>query len=165
MKKNQTLNRAQTSAAGFTLIEMLVVIFIIGILVSLLLSNILGARQRAEDIDRKNDAQQMKKALRLYYNDNQAYPASAIIPAAGESFDDGASTVYIKEVPEYKTDGYGVDADAEQFILVVTLDNPSDQAIDESQSYCNSSITAVNDNLTPDIIVIDEALDYVVCED
>ena len=157
MKKNQTLNRAQTSAAGFTLIEMLVVIFIIGILVSLLLSNILGARQRAEDIDRKNDAQQMKKALRLYYNDNQAYPASAIIPAAGESFDDGASTVYIKEVPEYKA--YGVSTDTEQFILLVTLDNPSDQTIGESQSYCSGSIGA----MVPTIDV--GAMDYVVCED
>jgi prepilin-type N-terminal cleavage/methylation domain-containing protein len=155
MKKNQALGEVQTSSAGFTLIELLVVIFIIGILVSLLLSNILGARQRAEDIDRKNDAQQMKKALRLYYNDNQAYPAS--IPLEGESFDDGASTVYIKEVPEYKA--YGVDADDEQFIFVVTLDNPSDQAIDESQSYCSSSISSVSPAITI------EALDYVVCED
>ena len=159
MKKNQTLNRAQTSAAGFTLIEMLVVIFIIGILVSLLLSNILGARQRAEDIDRKNDAQQMKKALRLYYNDNQVYPTS--VPSPGASFDDD-STVYIKEVPEYKA--YGVDDDAEQFILLVALDNPSDQTISESQSYCSGSVTAVNDYLVDDIIPT-PGVDYVVCED
>jgi len=54
--KNTIFARLRNQA-GFTLIEILVVIFIIGILVSLLLSNILGARQRSEDMERKSEHQ------------------------------------------------------------------------------------------------------------
>ncbi len=67
MKKITQLN-------GFTLIEVLVVISIIGILASFILPNLLGMRQRAADTKTKNNMNQFKNALRLYYNDNQAYP-------------------------------------------------------------------------------------------
>lgn len=148
MKKNRSIS-------GFTLIELLVVIFIIGVLVSLLLSNILGARQRAEDMERKNGLQQMKRALRLYYNDNQSYPGN--IPVAGDQFDDGGDAIYIKEVPEY--DDYSTDAARDRFVLTVTLDNVSDKNILESRSRCSSSLSAVD----PSVAVL--AATYVVCED
>ncbi len=59
---------------GFTLIELLVVIFIIGVLTAVVLPNLIGARQRGRDAKRKQDLESIKNALRLYYNDNQAYP-------------------------------------------------------------------------------------------
>ena len=142
--------------SGFTLIELLVVIFIIGILVSLLLANILGARQRAEDLERKNDLQQMKRALRLYYNDNQRYPPADEAPSIGEEFGDG-DTIYIREVPFYER--YSVDATRDRFVMMVYLDNASDQDIVKSQERCASSIGAVIFPL-PDLSGA-----YVVCED
>ncbi len=59
---------------GFTLVELLVVISIIGTLVAILLPNFMGARERARDAQKIQDAYAIKNALRMYYNDNQAYP-------------------------------------------------------------------------------------------
>jgi general secretion pathway protein G len=65
-----------SSQRGFTLIEMLIVMVVIGILAGILLTNMQGARQRARDGARKIDMREIKTALRLYYNDFQAYPAN-----------------------------------------------------------------------------------------
>ncbi|MBU1326650.1 type II secretion system GspH family protein [Patescibacteria group bacterium] len=62
---------------GFSLIELLVVIAIIAVLLGLALPNFLGARQRAQDAKRKEEVNQLKQALRMYYNDYQRYPPSA----------------------------------------------------------------------------------------
>lgn len=135
---------------GFTLIELLVVLFIIGILASLILANILGARQRAEDVQRKNDLQQMQKALRLFYNDYQRYPDSTQLNK-GERFE-VEETVYMGQLPEEFE--YFVDNNEDLFRLWVSLDNPSDQDISKSQSRCPevAGMAVYDDN------------DYVVCE-
>lgn len=62
---------------GFTLIEMLVVISIIGILAVLISANLNSARSRARDAERKSDLRNIETALRLYYNDEGAYPAAS----------------------------------------------------------------------------------------
>jgi prepilin-type N-terminal cleavage/methylation domain-containing protein len=59
---------------GFTLVELLVVISIIATLTAILLPNFMGARERARDAQKIQDAYAIKNALRMYYNDNQAYP-------------------------------------------------------------------------------------------
>ncbi len=135
---------------GFTLIELLVVLFIIGILASLILANILGARQRAEDVQRKNDLQQMQKALRLFYNDYQRYPDSTQLNK-GERFE-VEETVYMGQLPEEFE--YFVDNNEDLFRLWVSLDNSSDQDISKSQSRCPevAGMAVYDDN------------DYVVCE-
>lgn len=60
---------------GFTLIELLVVIAIIGVLTAIIVPNFMGARERANDSKKKQDMETIKTALRMYYNDNQSYPA------------------------------------------------------------------------------------------
>lgn len=60
---------------GFTLVELLVVISIIGVLAGLLLVNLSNVRERGRDTQRKSDLNQLKTALRLYFNDYQTYPA------------------------------------------------------------------------------------------
>lgn len=62
--------------SGFTLIELLVVISIIGILTSLVMSNMNSARERARDTQRKSDLRNIQTALRLYYNDAGRYPCT-----------------------------------------------------------------------------------------
>lgn len=59
---------------GFTLIELLVVITIIGVVSSIILTNVSKARAKARDTRRISDIHQLKIALELYYSANNAYP-------------------------------------------------------------------------------------------
>lgn len=59
---------------GFTLMEMLLVIAIIGILSSITLANLGGARGKARDSERVTEVGQIALALSLYYNACRAYP-------------------------------------------------------------------------------------------
>lgn len=60
---------------GFTLLELLVVIGIIGLLASVIVINLTGARKRARDTKRISDARQMQTAMEEYYGKNAKYPA------------------------------------------------------------------------------------------
>ena len=51
---------------------------------------------KAKDAIRKHDAQEIKKALDLYYNDHNCYPTS--VPF-GSSWTQGR-TIYMKKVPQ-----------------------------------------------------------------
>lgn len=60
---------------AFTLIELLVVIAIIGILSSIVLTNLNGSRQKARDVKRVADVKQLQLALALYFDANNGkYP-------------------------------------------------------------------------------------------
>jgi len=54
---------------GFTLVEILIVVAIIGILTGLITVNLSAARERARDVQRKGDLKQIQMALELYKND------------------------------------------------------------------------------------------------
>ena len=69
------INMRKTNQKGFTIIELLVVIVIIGILVALALPQLFAAQARGRDTDRKNDLKNISQQLETYYNDNDgAYP-------------------------------------------------------------------------------------------
>ncbi len=59
---------------GFTLIELLVVVAIIGVLASMVMSNLNEARERARDTSRLAMTKNIEKALEMYYLDNGGYP-------------------------------------------------------------------------------------------
>ena len=62
---------------GFTLLELLIVIVIIGILAVLIIPNLISGPQRARDSTRKNDIRSIKQALETYYTDNNVYPTTS----------------------------------------------------------------------------------------
>ncbi len=78
---------------GFTLIELLVVIAIIGLLSTLAVVALNNARMKSRDAKRVSDVKQIQTALELYYNDQNAYPASL-----GTSIAAGGVT-YMASVP------------------------------------------------------------------
>ena len=62
---------------GFTLLELLIVIVIIGILALLIIPNITSAPKKARDTKRKTDITTVRKGLEEYFVNNNAYPASS----------------------------------------------------------------------------------------
>lgn len=63
---------------GFTLIELLVVISIIALLANVIFIALGNTRAKARDARRKVDMDQMRKALEIYFNDNQFFPQPGI---------------------------------------------------------------------------------------
>lgn len=74
---------AKGRSAGFTLVELLVVLVIITILSAIVLSSLTEGRMRARDTKRVTDIGQLKIALSLYFDQNGSYPAglSALAPS------------------------------------------------------------------------------------
>ena len=60
--------------SGFTLIEVLIVVFIIGLLASVVLVGLGAFRQRGRDARRVADLRSAQNALELYYAKNNQYP-------------------------------------------------------------------------------------------
>ena len=61
--------------SGFTLLELLIVIVIIGILALIIVQGLASGPKRARDAQRKSDMRAVKNALETYYNDNNVYPS------------------------------------------------------------------------------------------
>lgn len=72
--KEKNINSNNFNNKGFTLVELLVVISIIGILSSFAVVSLNTARIKARDALRKGDMAQVRTALNLYYDDNLSYP-------------------------------------------------------------------------------------------
>lgn len=63
--------------SGFTIVELLIVIVIIGILAGLVITQVIGATAKARDTERKTDVDQIANQLEAYYARNGGYPAIA----------------------------------------------------------------------------------------
>ena len=61
---------------GFTLIEIMVVVLIIGVLAALIVPKVLGRPDEARVIAAKQDISTIMQALKMYRLDNQKYPST-----------------------------------------------------------------------------------------
>jgi general secretion pathway protein G len=91
---NLTIIKRQS---GFTLLELLIVIVIIGVLAILTIPNLVSGPQRGRDAQRKTDIRNIKTALETYYNDNYAYPQA---PSWKTDLSNSSTTPYMKNVPQ-----------------------------------------------------------------
>lgn len=83
---------------GFTLIEVLIVIGILGVLASLVSGNLMNSMKRGRDAKRKEDLQQIKNALEMYYEDNKQYPGS--LSFGNQLTHPKISKTYMQKIPK-----------------------------------------------------------------
>lgn len=95
-------------SSGFTLVELLLVIAIIGILISFLSISFFSVRQRTTDAQRKTDIQELRSALEQFRSDNDLYMTFGEYAAVncGSPFKTATSNTYIQKTPcDPKTTG------------------------------------------------------------
>ena len=118
--------------SGFSLIELLVVISIIGVLSAVLMVNFVGTRERARDSQRIQDMNSLKNALRLYYNDNQGYPIGSNISCSSL----GISSYF----PAIANLNCIYTSDGNSFSATIQLESTSGTTDTESQTNCGLAL-------------------------
>ena len=77
MTPNDPPNTLRKRQSGFTLIEIMVVVVIIGMLATLILPKVLGRQDQAFQAKAKSDIRALASAVKLYKLDNFKYPSSS----------------------------------------------------------------------------------------
>ncbi len=134
----------KSSQKAFTLLELLVVMAIMALLVGLGLRTFGSVQQKSRDNKRKQDLQNLSKALELYYNDYQRYPdGSGQIMGCGanatEECDWGGvwqntsdQTLYMSKIPQDPGGGqyyYSAQSQGTAYRLFAYLENTEDENI------------------------------------
>ena len=140
------------SKKGFTLIEILVVVAIIGILASIVIVGLGGARRSGQDAKRSAEVRQVQAALELYFNACGVYPDNTylggtdqflnyeelelelVTPAAPNcsGADIGVDRIPhdVRAAVEGDPGDYGYESDGISYVLVAYLDGPLPQGYD-----------------------------------
>lgn len=149
------------SQSGFSLLEILVVVVIIGILAAIGLSSYQRSQMRSRDAKRKSEASQLSNALEMFYQDKGQYPPSAggLLDLTtwsggvlnwGDPFIDplNTSTVYMAKLP---VDGvYYESVEEKGYILYSYLENEEDEDVvgyyqrDCGGRTCNLAFSSLN---------------------
>src|SRR3954468_19189785 len=71
------LSFRKKSTSGFTIVELLIVIVVIGILAALVIVTYNGIQQKARDTERKTDIKALQGHMEAYWADQAKYPTLA----------------------------------------------------------------------------------------
>jgi len=110
---------------GFTLIEILVVVFIIGLLATIVSVNVIGQTDNARVVKAKADLKEIEQGLHLFKLDNGFYPTTeqglaALVqrPSSGPQPRKYNADGYVQKIPEDPWGNrYVYLSDGQQFVL------------------------------------------------
>lgn len=137
--------------SGFTIVELLIVIVVIGILATLVLTVFTGTDAKARDSQRITDLESVKKSLEVYYsNGNSRYPTSA------QLFDTSAGGFVETELTGLDADAL-VDPDGNNYTYTVTpagCDNVATDCTDFTMSV-QLEVEDFDNDGNPDLYTVD----------
>jgi prepilin-type N-terminal cleavage/methylation domain-containing protein len=130
------LKNLRGARKGFTLIEILIVVAIIGILASVVLIGLAPAQKRGRDARRLADLKEVQTGLELYYGKCGHYPGTSddcsTAPAGGDvawaNLTDTLTKggIGVNQVPHDPSTGssykYGIDAGGTSYVLEAVLE-------------------------------------------
>jgi type II secretion system protein G len=97
-----TLLVMRFSTKGFTLIELMVVVTIMGILAAIVYANISGTSPKARDAERQADLRNLQIAIEQFKLKNGTYPDMGCTPGSDQISTEGDCTTYIADLaPAY----------------------------------------------------------------
>ncbi len=136
------------SRSGFTLIEMLVVVFIIGLLSSVVLVGLGTFRARARDTRRIADLRSVQAMLESYWQKNGEYPASSTWTDLKQDLISAA--VGVSAVPNDPLVGsiyfYGISPNRQNYTLGAELEDPNHSALRDDVDNTGSDNYGVDCN-------------------
>lgn len=132
------MSSTKTREHGFTFIELMLVIVILGVLASLLTGNFITSLKKGRDARRKTDLENIQKAIELFYEDKREYPTFSL-PFGDqlcETNPSNGSRVYMQKVPSDPTAGnsYLYESDGTYYRIYSCLENDQDAAAGVNQS-------------------------------
>jgi general secretion pathway protein G len=106
-QKITSRQKAKSPQAGFTLLEVMVVVVILGILAALVVPKIISRPDEARVMAAKQDIASLMQALKLYRLDNQRYPTTeqglqALVtrPASAPQAPNWKAGGYVEQLPK-----------------------------------------------------------------
>jgi general secretion pathway protein G len=108
MNKSSIINRKSSMARGFTLIELMIVVVILGLLATTIMPKILDRPEQARRVKAKADIRSIQQTLALFKSDTGRFPTTseglqALVTNPG-NVKNYASSGYLERVP---TDPWG----------------------------------------------------------
>lgn len=137
---------------GFTLIELMIVVVLIGVLSGVVISviNAGGFRSKAKDSQRIADLEKIRSALELYFSDNRVYPNFGWLEVTGsDAMSSALQTTYLNKVP---SDPNGV-----------ITGNSTPCSVPESNRYNYNSVSTGGGYVLTAIMEIDSSNDGNEC--
>lgn len=141
---------------GFTLVELLVVMAILGLLAVIGLGSFRSSQIKARDAQRKHGLGQLQRGLEARYNDTGEYPLTGDLPSGGNEWRDAAGTLYMKSIPaDPRGPDYFYESDGASYKILAHLENENDRDIETCGAVtdspcvtgdCNYGVSSANVN-------------------